>query len=282
MNDLKISETAFIVNESRARRRDVSKDKYAEKWIIPRLRDYVSELWELFSEQVYPFDDIEVSVRNRYYLSLLKDFIKKYDNPLILNLGVGLTSYPFLIKDSAFYLEIDLPQMINYRKKRMNTLQDKKIIPKRQIESYGLNLNDLNDLDFLEDLLRKKFRISKRPSCIIMEGLSYYLKRNSLAQLLSLLKENQQKNSIISLDYWKPDILDHPVFNRLQTFFKEQFDFSYKNYTLFDKKFIKETTNYKFIKETSIMAEEVKYNKDPVLSKNRSNILPEYNFILQK
>jgi O-methyltransferase involved in polyketide biosynthesis len=282
MSKLEISQTAFLVNESRARRKDISKDIYARNWILPQEREKIKELWELFSKKVYPYDDIELSVRNRYYLDLLKKFIKKHSNPIIVSLGVGLTSYPFLLTNRAEFVEVDLPNIIKYRKQRIDTLRNKKIIPKRNVNLYAVNLNQLEHISRLEKILIHDFKINERPSMIFMEGISYYLKKDSLTRLITSLIRIQNEGSILALDYWKPDIVHHPVFKRLQEFFMEKFNFPHRDYTLFKKEFIQELTQYRLKKATSIMAEEFKYNKKPVLMDNKENILPEYNIILQK
>lgn len=66
-----ISETAFLVNESRARMVELSKDIYARLWVTERTK----KIWEDFAKHVYPHDDLELSIRNRYFLEHLEKFV---------------------------------------------------------------------------------------------------------------------------------------------------------------------------------------------------------------
>ena len=85
-----ISESAFLVNESRARRVDISHDIYAQLWVS----DSTKKLWDDFSKNVYQYDEIEIGLRNRFFLNRLNSFINSTDNPVFINIGAGFSSYP--------------------------------------------------------------------------------------------------------------------------------------------------------------------------------------------
>jgi O-methyltransferase involved in polyketide biosynthesis len=102
-----ISDTAFLVNESRARKVDVSQDIYAEHWVRPGSRERVRDLWDDFAREVYPHDDLELAVRNRYFFAHLLKLVHTSENPVFVNLGAGFTSYPFLLNQNIACIEVD-------------------------------------------------------------------------------------------------------------------------------------------------------------------------------
>ncbi len=116
MNNKSISDSAFLVNESRSRRVDISKDIYAHLWI----NESTNQLWNDFYSEVYTFDDIQLALRNRFFLEQLKSFIDKSSNPVFVNIAAGFTSYPFLITNPCKFIEIDLPYIIEYKQKKIN------------------------------------------------------------------------------------------------------------------------------------------------------------------
>ena len=66
-----IALTAALVNESRSRREDLSRDRYARLWVTGQSR----QQWDAFSREVYPLDDIELSLRNRFFLERISEFM---------------------------------------------------------------------------------------------------------------------------------------------------------------------------------------------------------------
>jgi hypothetical protein len=78
-----ISESAFLVNESRARNVGLSHDRYARLWVS----DATRKLWEDFAREVYPFDDIELSLRNRFFLERLEAELRKDRTTVFVNFG---------------------------------------------------------------------------------------------------------------------------------------------------------------------------------------------------
>ena len=115
MNDNTISESAFLVNESRSRRVDISKDIYSLLWVT----DSTRELWKDFCKKVYPFDDVELSLRNRFFLDRLNSFLHSKSNPVFVNIGAGFTSYPFLIKSPCICIEVDFKHVITYKQRKI-------------------------------------------------------------------------------------------------------------------------------------------------------------------
>ncbi len=107
-----ISESALLVNESRSRRVDISKDIYSHLWTT----EDTKKLWTDFNKKVYPYDDVELSLRNRFFLEKLNTYIKLTTNPVFVNIASGFTSYPFLVKNPCKCIEIDLEHIIKIKR----------------------------------------------------------------------------------------------------------------------------------------------------------------------
>ena len=83
-----IFETGYLVAESRARRMQLSGDRFARQWIPESARERIKDLWEDFSREVYPHDDLEIALRNRYFLRSAEAF-SPGQSPVFVSLGAG-------------------------------------------------------------------------------------------------------------------------------------------------------------------------------------------------
>ena len=274
MSGKSISDSAFLVNESRSRRTDISKDAYASLWT----NDSTNRLWNDFYSEVYTFDDIELALRNRFFLEQLKSFIDKSVNPVFVNIGAGFTSYPFLVSSDCKFIEVDLPYIIEYKQDKIKQFMKQGELPKREITFLSADIsNEREQIKLKESLFSL---IDNNPSFILLEGITYYLKRQHLNELLSILSELQTPNSVFTFDFWKPDLENHPVFRRLTRFFSDRFGFNHNQYNLLDMDFIQNINGYELVESTGIQELEKTYTKDNFL-KDINKIIPEYYAVLR-
>jgi len=85
-----VSVTAFIVNESRARLESLSGDIYAKLWVTEETK----RLWEELAQAVYPYDHINLSLRNRFYLDRIKEFVNQNKESVFINMAAGIYILP--------------------------------------------------------------------------------------------------------------------------------------------------------------------------------------------
>jgi O-methyltransferase involved in polyketide biosynthesis len=274
-----ISATAFLVNESRARMVSLSRDIYANHWVRPEHRNAVRELWEDFAQEVYPHDDLELSIRNRYFLDRLQAFVCSHEDPVFINIGAGFTSYPFLVDRPIQCIEIDYPEVVACKKARLAALQDARIIPRRAIKFVTMDLNDPKNRRRFRDYLVSN--TSGRPSYVLLEGLTYYLQPATLNALFKICGAIQPRGSRLAFDFWKPDMVSHPVFLRLQRFFADRFGYARQDYNLFAKECIETIQGYRLQEISSAAAQERTYAGSSVL-KAYEKILPEHYAVLTK
>lgn len=107
-----ISASSFLVNESRARDVDLSRDIYAKLWVTEK----TMKIWEDFSNKVYPHDAVELGIRNRFFLEQLNRHIHSNPNAVFVNIGAGFTSYPFLTDYECTTIEVDYPHIVSFKK----------------------------------------------------------------------------------------------------------------------------------------------------------------------
>lgn len=274
MIDNSISESAFLVNESRSRRIDISKDIYSHLWTS----DSSNKLWNDFSKYVYPFDDIELSLRNRFFLEQLTAYIEELHNLVFVNIGSGFTSYPFLVKKPCKCIEIDLKHVIDFKQEKIKYWIEKGILPQRNITFLPADINKKTNIERLKKSLISHF--NNNPSFILLEGITYFLNKEVLNKLFNIISEVQLPDSILAFDFWKNTNSNHPVFKRLSRFFSERFGFNETNYNFLDFDSIQNITRYELLEMTDIQKLEKRFTPDNFL-KNSKKILPEYYVILK-
>ena len=250
-----ISDSAFLVNESRARKQEVSRDRFAEQWVPPERVAHVRQLWDDFNRAVYPFDDLVVSVRNRFFLDRLQAFVELHPDSVFVNAGAGFTSYPFLLDRPIRVLEVDFPHVTVLKKSRMRKLQKAGTLPDRHVEFFAADLIDAGDVQRLAKVLATA--VQGRPSFFLLEGLTYYLDCESLDRLFRLFADVQTPGSLVALDYWIPDP-QHPVHARLTQFFRSRFGYT-GDFNLLDKAYLRTHSGFEVQELTHVLEQEAKY-----------------------
>jgi O-methyltransferase involved in polyketide biosynthesis len=258
-----ISDTAYLVNESRARALALSGDRYARHWIPSAQSKRVARLWDDFAAAVYAHDDIELAVRNRFFLDQLQEFTHAHPAAVVCNIGAGFTSYPFLLEPGVHFVEVDYPDVSAQKQRRLAELQSRNILPQRAIDFVMADLNNPDDRASLRKTLQQA--MAGGPSFILMEGLSYYLPQAVMTDLGQTFSSLQTRGSLLAFDFWRPDMTQQAVFIRLQQFFSRRFGHAQLDYFLFDEVFIDTLPGYHIRVLTDVVREERRYAKVPVL-----------------
>ncbi|MEX2263592.1 MAG: class I SAM-dependent methyltransferase [Bryobacteraceae bacterium] len=274
-----ISDTAFLVNESRARSVQLSGDVFAAHWVAEEKRDAVRQLWDDFSREVYPHDDLELGIRNRFFLTRLEDFVYRARDAAFVNVGAGFTSYPFLLSRPIDCIEIDYPHVIEQKRNRLVTLRQTGVLPERSVKLFAADLSQAAEREQLRQMLTSE--LAGRPSFILLEGLTYYLSEPVLRALLESFRNLQPGGSELAFDFWRTDITRRPVFCKLQDFFVRRFGFETQAYNLFGEDFICSLGGYGVVRITDATAEERTYAGTAILS-DYDKILPENYAVLRR
>lgn len=269
-----ISESAFLVNESRARRVGLSKDRYASLWVTESTR----RLWDDFTSEVYPHDEIELGLRNRFFLERLGSFVESHSAPAFINIGAGFTSYPFLIDKQIPCVEVDYPHVAAFKRSRVEQMTADGILPPRRVEFAACDLTSLEDRRALALTLKE---YAGTPTFILMEGLTYYLSRDLLEELLGMTRAVQIDGSALAFDFWEPENAYSPVFLRFEKFFAKRFGVKESKYNFVDQGFVASIEGYRVAEIRSIQELETLFSDTRALQ-DPAEILPESYALLTK
>jgi O-methyltransferase involved in polyketide biosynthesis len=270
-----ISASAFLVNESRARNVALSRDVYAHLWVSSATR----RLWDDFAREVYPHDDIELGLRNRFFLEQLQAAARAQPGLVFLNVAAGYTSYPFLLEEAICCIEIDSPEVVRHKQRCLERWQREGRIPVREIVFHGADLTRREDLARLEGVLCEQ--IGKRPSFCLLEGLTYYLGLGALRRLLALCTRLQQPGSLLACDYWLPDYAQNPVYRRFVRFSAKRFGRGKQRLNLLAEDFIRRLPGYGVVEQTTIQNLARRQGQTVLLQDDRM-ILPESYAVLRR
>lgn len=270
-----VSDTAFLVCESRARRPELSRDRFAADWIAPDRRQAVRAIWEAFAAEVYPHDDVEIAVRSRHYLTWLERFLAEHAEAPVAGLGSGLTSYPFLLPQGPPWLEVDLPHLVDYKTRRARELRRSGTLPRRDVHLLAADLAGEQEAEALGSTLEQHLGHGE-PSFVYLEGVTYYLPEARLDELFTRLAALQAPGSILAFDFWQPELARHPVFLRQERFFTRRFGMEPSRYTFLSRRRAAEVAGYRPIEITDVAAKEAELAEDPVLAATEDRLLEHY------
>lgn len=227
---------------------------------------------------MYPYDDLELAIRNRFVFDRIQRFAAMHADAAFVNVGAGFSSYPFLLEDEILCFECDLPHVITFKQQRVDRLLTEGVLPARQVNYLRLDVSKPDGQEQLRVLLATT--LAKRPTFVLLEGVSYYLSFPVLHTLFGVFHDGQHPGSQLAFDYWMPNLLQHPVFLRLQEFFARRFGFAARGYSLFDPDWISTIEGYRILELSGAARSEASYAGSCVLA-NENAILPE-NYVLME
>jgi O-methyltransferase involved in polyketide biosynthesis len=268
-----VSDTAFFVNESRSRKVELSRDIYAHLWITDEIR----HMWDDFSREVYPHDDIALAIRNRFFLEQMIAFQKMSPDAVFINLGAGFTSYPFLFLMGSDFIEVDFEHVLEFKKKKILEWLNSGILPLRNITYFAADLNDCNHRAKLKENLGRW--IMRRPSFILMEGLTYYLDSPILEELLASFMDAQNPGSVVAFDFWNESNEQSPVFIRFKKYWDDKF--GVKKYKYIENESLRSIDGYEISILTDVVEQERIFSDNPKMLSNE-DVLPENYVVLRR
>jgi O-methyltransferase involved in polyketide biosynthesis len=270
-----VSITAFIVNESRRRLESLSGDIYAKLWVTEETKN----LWEELAEEVYPYDHINLSLRNRFYLERIRGFVNEYDESVFVNMAAGFTSYPYLLDTPCRSIETDYPHILNFKAKKVKKWQEEGVLPDRPVEFYPLDLEDPDELKSFE----RNFSswCADKPTIVIMEGITYYLSPRTLERLFSCYAKYPAPGSLVVFDYWGVDSDDYPVIQRVKKYLSKVSNGPVKPFTYLDMNYIHKIKGFSIVENTDIAELERRYGESRLLQK-KENRFPTEFVVLRK
>jgi O-methyltransferase involved in polyketide biosynthesis len=264
-----IADSAFLVNELRARNTALSRDVFAHLWV----NDHTRQICKNYDGLVYPDDEISLGVRNRFFLELIESFFASQPDGILVNVGSGFTNYPFLLDRDFPVIEIDFPHVVDYKSRHLEQFYQAGLIPLRHIEFVGADLNDGHDRNALAAKLSADSRLAK--SFIVIEGLTYYLNSESLDELFQIAAGLQRVGSMVAFDFWTPDLETQPTCAKFRGFLENQLGFKNRHYNYMSTASLRSVDGYRLSELTDVLEMQLKYVPVPVLNQ-RYGVLDAY------
>lgn len=269
-----LSDTAFLVNVLRARDVEISRDIYADFWTTERSRHITT----LYLNALREYNGKELALRNQLFLQAIEKFTRTHADPIVVNLGAGFTSYPFLL-DAGDWIEVDLPKVVSFKQEKITEMIGEGKLPKRSIEFLAFDLNRTDSLEQLHETLRP--RLKNRPSFILMEGLSYYLSPQSLDYLFSVVRQLQIKDSQFALDYWPIRLAQTLALQDMFSFFDKQFGCGGQEYNFIETSKLESLEGYELMQRTDAQQLARTVVRE-VGNRDIQNTFPEHHVVLKR
>lgn len=270
-----VSITAFIVNESRARLESLSGDVYAKLWVTEEAK----HLWKELAEEVYPYDDVNLSLRNRFYLERIREFVNEHNDSVFINMAAGFTSYSYLFDTPCRCIETDYPHILNFKEKKVEQWQQDGTLPERHVEFYPLDMENPDELKNFE----RNFAswCAGKPTIVIMEGLTYYLSPGTLDTLFSGYWKYLVGGSLVVFDFWGPDSDDYPVIQRVKNYLSKVSSGPVKPFTYLNMNYVGKLKGFSLAEHTDIAELERQCAESRVLQA-KGNRFPTEFVVLRK
>lgn len=135
---------------------------------------------EILSKKQNQYSYLASACRSVNFDRYIKEFLIRHPNGAIVQLGLGLETTAYRINnEKVIFFGVDLPEVINYRKKLLGEITQEKLI-----------VGDAFDISWL-DQIRKDY--GDMPLLVTASGLFYYFSED---KVISLLKKLQTYSNI--------------------------------------------------------------------------------------
>lgn len=272
--NIEIHETAFLTSTLRSLNEDLSQDYFAKLW-----RNTKSDIWiKKYLDLVSSEETNTHCLRNRYFLDTIKKLVDDNDVEVLINFGCGFSMYPFLLDERLIHIEIDKPEVINYKKSKLMNWQKTNTLPKRNIHFIAVDFNE----DYKQDLLTKIFSIKNNKPCfILIEGVLFFLDRKETDMLFDFFNMIQKPGDFIGSVSFQDTLKESLAFRKLMTFLNQIVSKTKESdYQTIADDYYRSQPTYQLIDHQDYFSLSAKYGN--VIQLNKEEILNENFYLLKK
>ncbi len=272
---MQIHETAFIVSTYRSYHEDVSKDPYAKLWNNPKTEALIPSILKSISKD----EAMLHSLRNRFFYERLKSFFDKNNGGTLINFGSGFSMYQFQMNSNVSTIEIDKEDIIEYKKKKIDDWIKKEKLPFREIVYTAIDFNLKSEKEIIEVL---KPLVKNKPIFILIEGVLFFLNKNTISKLFSICNKLQNKGDLIGSVSYLPEIENTNVYQKLLHYFDTNNDTNDAfNHQTIPTSFYQNLIGYSLVEHIDEFELSHKYIPHHTIV-NKNEILNENMYILEK
>jgi len=239
-----VHDTAFMIAYYRAMHEALSKDPYAKLWPKGDLKNWADD----FAEKVSEHDELLHCMRNRYFHDVLKDFTKENEDTLFINLGAGFSMYPYILPKTVSTIEIELPQIVTFKKDAINSFISKGKLPNRNVVHMS---GDITDENHHGDIVSFIKAYKKPKTIILIEGVFFFLNKKQIESVLRLCERIQKKDDLLLCVSFDKGVNNTEVFSNLKLYFTDVLDSHENPFTSLPHNFYKTIDGYSLEKRSS-------------------------------
>ena len=271
---IQIHETAFFTSSFRAFNEALSADKYAKLWLNPKTDAWIQEyLTEVSSEETYTH-----CLRNRFFLETIKDLAASKQIEVLINFGSGFSMYPFLLNESLIHIEIDKPEIVNFKASKIEEWQNEKKLPKRDLHYVGVDFSEDYKTKLLEQIQQIK---GGKPCFILIEGVLFFLDKAETDGLFSFFNLIQTDGDYVGSASFQDDLKSSTAFKKLLRFLNKKVSkTSESDYLTLQDSYYKSLPDYNLIDHQDYFSLSKTYNNTIHLKPDL--ILNEHFYVLKK
>ncbi len=272
--NIEIHETAFLTSTLRSFNENLSQDQYARLWSNPKTGKWIKEyLNQVSSEEAHAH-----CLRNRYFLDTIKKLVEDNKIEVLINFGCGFSMYPFLLDKKLIHIEIDKPEIVDYKESKIKKWQKSNILPKRNIHFIAVDFRE----DYEESLLSQIFSIKgNKPCFILIEGVLFFLDREETDNLFDFFNAIQDQGDFIGSASFQETIKDTLAFKKLMDFLNQKVSkTNHSDYQTIKDEYYQSLIAYRLIDHQDYFSLSKKYGNKIHLSKEE--ILNENFYLLRK
>ncbi|MBO3100022.1 class I SAM-dependent methyltransferase [Gelidibacter pelagius] len=272
--NIEIHETAFLTSTLRSLNEDLSQDYFAKLWRNPK-----SDIWiEKYLDRVSS-EEINIHcLRNRYFLDTIKKLVDDNNVEVLINFGCGFSMYPFLLDERLVHIEIDKPEIIDYKKSKLTDWQNSDTLPKRNIHFIAVDFSE----DYKHDLLTQIFSIKNNKPCfILIEGVLFFLDREETDKLFDFFDTIQKPGDFIGSVSFQDTLKESLAFRKLLDLLNQIVSNTKESdYQTIEDDYYRSQPAYQLIDHQDYFSLSAKYGN--VIKLNKEEILNENFYLLKK
>lgn len=272
--NIEIHETAFLTSTLRSLNEDLSQDYFAKLWRNTKSDKWIKKYLDLVSSE----ETNTHCLRNRYFLDTIKTLVDDIDVEVLINFGCGFSMYPFLLDERLIHIEIDKPEVIDYKKSKLMNWQKTNTLPKRNIHFIAVDFSE----DYKQDLLTKIFSIKNNKPCfILIEGVLFFLDRKETDMLFDFFNMIQKPGDFIGSVSFQDTLKESLAFRKLMTFLNQIVSKTKESdYQTIADDYYRSQPTYQLIDHQDYFSLSAKYGN--VIQLNKEEILNENFYLLKK
>lgn len=267
-----LNSTAYLIAWGRSSDTKLSNDPYSKYWLTENGVHFARK----FAGKVTSFAGFFFCLRGRYIIDILKSFDKRFPDGALVNVGSGLTPYPFILSDKLDYYCLDQKHVLEFYKTKADEGMKSGQLPIRKINYVPIDLNLKESITKLRAILRN----NKKPIIVLFEGILTYLSRARGFELLKVCSEELTAGSQVMVHVFPEAFKGTKIMKKLEEYISEGLGLPMPALTCFHSAEIENLQGFELIEHVNFL--DLKKRYAPNRSFPKEELIDEHFFLLRK